>query len=592
MKKTVRRILSVVMVLVLVLGSLSVSGLAAGEDISVKTDRSECLQGEKITVTIFFPSKFQKVASMDLLLRYDSAKFTLKKVTDGAAIDNALDAQTHGKVYARGTKTAGQISWGIAGSDTLVFSGTFATAEFEAKKSSAAVGNAEFRLDVTDAANANRESVKTSINTGSTTVNIIKVAANDIVFDLNDEGTGYVALAYYTTSSSELNIPKTYAGLPVVEIADNAFFNHAELKKVTIPDSVVSIGSGAFKGCSGITEITVPDSVETIGSSAFEGCTSLTKAVLPIGLKTIKTKTFKGCSFLEKADIPFTVTTVESEAFADCLCLEEIKIAKTTTNVADDAFKGSFDSPTFVISEKNTGIPAYIEKYIPGAKTRTTGDISLGTATVTDKVQYTGKAITPAVKVTLTSGATVVRNRHYKVVFKNNTEKGTATVYVAGIGDYGDGYTLHFTIYCEHKNCTEKITAVADCTHEGSKEVTCTLCGEVMKKTIPANGHSDGDWVYDVRPTIRTTGLKHQLCSVCKKTIKNDVVVPKVYPDVDGDGLINSSDALLILQYSTGLYDKIPTENQKINADTDGDGEINSSDALTILQISIGQIVL
>ena len=55
--------------------------------------------------------------------------------------------------------------------------------------------------------------------------------------------------------------------------------------------------------------------------------------------------------------------------------------------------------------------------------------------------------------------------------------------------------------------------------------------------------------------------------------------------DVNGDGAINSSDALSVLKYSVGITDK---GFIKANADVNGDGTINSSDALKILKVSVG----
>ena len=54
--------------------------------------------------------------------------------------------------------------------------------------------------------------------------------------------------------------------------------------------------------------------------------------------------------------------------------------------------------------------------------------------------------------------------------------------------------------------------------------------------------------------------------------------------DVNSDGKTNSSDALMILQYSVGKI----TEINKEYADINGDGFINSSDALVALKISVG----
>ena len=54
--------------------------------------------------------------------------------------------------------------------------------------------------------------------------------------------------------------------------------------------------------------------------------------------------------------------------------------------------------------------------------------------------------------------------------------------------------------------------------------------------------------------------------------------------DVTNDGIVNSSDALLVLRYAVGAETSI----DKTAADMTGDGIINSSDALKILQISVG----
>lgn len=56
--------------------------------------------------------------------------------------------------------------------------------------------------------------------------------------------------------------------------------------------------------------------------------------------------------------------------------------------------------------------------------------------------------------------------------------------------------------------------------------------------------------------------------------------------DVDGNGKVNSLDALTVLQYAVGMTDKI----DESKADVDGSGKINSTDALIILQISVGML--
>lgn len=56
--------------------------------------------------------------------------------------------------------------------------------------------------------------------------------------------------------------------------------------------------------------------------------------------------------------------------------------------------------------------------------------------------------------------------------------------------------------------------------------------------------------------------------------------------DINNDGSVNSSDALIALQYAVGTI----TEIDKSAADMDNDGHINSNDALAILRTSVGSL--
>lgn len=56
--------------------------------------------------------------------------------------------------------------------------------------------------------------------------------------------------------------------------------------------------------------------------------------------------------------------------------------------------------------------------------------------------------------------------------------------------------------------------------------------------------------------------------------------------DANGDGVINSKDAIIVLRIAAGLTQ--PTEEQKCSADANGDGVINSKDAIIVLRKSAG----
>ena len=72
---------------------------------------------------------------------------------------------------------------------------------------------------------------------------------------------------------------------------------------------------------------------------------------------------------------------------------------------------------------------------------------------ITDKT-YTGKALTQAV-VVQDEDKTLVSGTDYKLSYKNNTNAGTATVTITGIGNYTDSVNKTFTI----KKAANKITA-------------------------------------------------------------------------------------------------------------------------------------
>ena len=52
-----------------------------------------------------------------------------------------------------------------------------------------------------------------------------------------------------------LLIPQTIAGLPVTEIADNAFAGEDFIKSVILPEGIKTVASNAFKGCTKITDV-------------------------------------------------------------------------------------------------------------------------------------------------------------------------------------------------------------------------------------------------------------------------------------------------------------------------------------------------
>ncbi len=593
MRKFSKRVLSAVLALVLTFSVLAVVPFAADADIAVRVNKSSCLQGELIVATVYFPKQCNKIASLDLELNYDKSKLQFVSLERGPGLEAALKEQINGKVYSEYSKNPGVVSWSLAGSNNFKFEGTFAFVTFKVR-GTAVNGKATLDLNVKDAGNSGYVDITSTVTADDTDFEIIRNSIKDFVFKKNSAGTGYVITAYQCATVNDLVIPSEHEGLPVVGIEKGVFETHVELKTVVLPEHLTSIGDNAFSDCINLESISIPDTVVSIGANAFKNCQVLADVKLPLGLTKINANTFYDCAFLKSIEIPFNVKEIGRTAFYGCYTLSAVKISKNTTTIGDGAFAMcSALGIEFTTVEGNTALPGIIAKKFPemNAKYKYVEDLSLGKATCETKLDYTGAPLKPQVILTLNNGAEVQEGKDFKVVYVDNVESGTAKVYVVGIDGYGEGYNLSFTVYCDHASVNKTVVKKVTCTEDGVNECKCTHCGYTYSETIAHKGHPSGEWVYDKRPTYDKTGTKHKVCTVCGQSYEKNTVADKVYPDVNLDKKVNSTDALLVLQHTVGKEIYISPDGL-FNADTNGDTKINSTDALIILKISVGKITL
>ena len=156
----------------------------------------------------------------------------------------------------------------------------------------------------------------TVLLTGGITV----TAAEDdsgAVYKISEDGT-YVIITGYSEEFPKIEIPAEIDGLPVTEIAQNAFTNNVDLYSIVLPDTVTVIGEDAFRNCRSLVSVKLPASLKELPMNCFFGCSVLKTIVLPETLEKIGEFCFEGCTKLGSVKIPASVTEIGYDAFVHC----------------------------------------------------------------------------------------------------------------------------------------------------------------------------------------------------------------------------------------------------------------------------------
>ena len=220
--------------------------------------------------------------------------------------------------------------------------------------------------------------------------------ASDFIYGLTDLGDGVVIKKYIKKKSDEdveIIIPSEIEGMPVVELADDAF-HRSIVKTVVIPDSILRIGKSLFSysgqlkyvkllaqitslpediflNCesleyfdipshitniesgaffkSGLRAIEIPETVtfksfryggEEISSRAVLGyCKNLEYVSLPNTMTILADSFFQGCASLKKIELPLSIEIIENWVFAECTSLEYVDLPASLVSIGSKAFE-------------------------------------------------------------------------------------------------------------------------------------------------------------------------------------------------------------------------------------------------------------
>ena len=152
----------------------------------------------------------------------------------------------------------------------------------------------------------------------------------------------YTVSGIGTCTDTEILIPTTYNGMPVVSVEASAFLNNTAITSVVLPDGITSIGENAFNGCESLTSVTFGKNsqLSSIGPGAFNYCYSLESITIPESVTNIGSEAFNYCCGLRSVTFGENsqLTSIGDYAFLGCYSLESITIPASVTSIGEWAF--------------------------------------------------------------------------------------------------------------------------------------------------------------------------------------------------------------------------------------------------------------
>lgn len=152
---------------------------------------------------------------------------------------------------------------------------------------------------------------------------------------------GKIMILDYYGSDSDIVVPDTIDGYPVLALGKEAFYYHKFITTVTLPEGLEYIGESAFANCYNVGSLNIPNSVTHIGQMAFYCCESLKSVVIPSSVKVVGSHAFKLCYGVESLVISNGVEVIGDNAFANMNKLTSVEIPESVKSIGEYAFATS-----------------------------------------------------------------------------------------------------------------------------------------------------------------------------------------------------------------------------------------------------------
>ena len=370
----------------------------------------------------------------------------------------------------------------------------------------------------------------------------------------------------------------------VTSIGNNAFVDCSGLTSIEIPSSVTNIGSFAFSSCRGLTSVKIPSSVNNIWDGAFFDCDGLTSINIPSSVNNIWDYTFSSCSSLTSIEIPSSVTYIGSFAFEGS-GLTSIEIPYNVISIAQLAFSGCNGLTSIVVDPRN---------HYYDSRNNCNAIIE----TITNKLIAGCKNTTIPSSVTSIGGSAFYNCR------------GLTSIVIPSSVTYISGDA--FWDCSGLKSITSYITDVFE-----TEELTFLYCGNAtlyVPSGLVSTYQSTADWNrFSKIEEIPSTSLTMSCNNKGKVKINgmtdftNNVDEVSVYDGVDNTFTFQPNDKCELRQVLIdGLDVTLSVENNQLTTkvnegskmivmfdksgvDVNGDGMVNISDVVALVNLILGQ---
>ena len=395
---------------------------------------------------------------------------------------------------------------------------------------------------------------------------------------------------------TEFSVPDT-----VKTIGDFAFYGAKVLESINIPDSVTNIGTDAFGECSGLKEAVIPDSVTSMGEAVFYKCTSLEKVKLSVNITSPNPAVFQYCSSLKEVVLPESMKFISFFMFSYCKEITNIVLPDKLNSILSSAFQNCDNLKNITVPKNVTTIQDYALGYYYDEQSATYkkyDDFTISGYAGSKAQEYAeanGIRFIELNEKETTDGIKIEYSKDDSSIGGDNEEK--ISLESRQLTESDEEYSkIDFTGKIEDsdakpedvKSVTYEISLKNESgqTVQPSEKVT-------VKIPVPDGYMGENCKVYYVNEKGKFTNMN----AVCQNgflifetghfstylvTETNIKTVSEItYGDANGDGKIDSRDAVVIKKYVAGFTGfAIDLEASDVNAD----GKVDTRDAVKILK--------